>query len=170
MNILVLEIAAHRRAAERKGMDAAVRLNGTSDIVWERKKFILYPEVADFLGKTIDRNAQTINRVFPSVQFYDYTKIPNRSPGDNYDLTFSLSEQNMNDTMSEFRSGRNIAAVFFNQVPATFLGLTVIDGDEHDYRPADPRGVVVGLKAKGVPAKNDRSGFVTSSVELAVAA
>jgi hypothetical protein len=49
--------------------------------------------------------------------------------------------------------------VFRNALPATFLGLPVINGDESDIRPYDPRGVVVGLKAKG-SAKHDTSGFV----------
>jgi hypothetical protein len=34
-----------------------------------------------------------------------------------------------------------------------------VSGDDTDIRINDPRGVVVGLKAKG-PAKKDKSGFV----------
>ena len=34
----------------------------------------------------------------------------------------------------------------------------ITDGDAHDYRPADPNGVIVLLKAKG-DAINDTSGF-----------
>lgn len=36
----------------------------------------------------------------------------------------------------------------------------VIDGDLNDLRFLDPKGVVVGLSAKGSLAKNDKSGFV----------
>jgi hypothetical protein len=35
----------------------------------------------------------------------------------------------------------------------------VADGDAHDYRPADPTGCIVALKAKG-DARHDTSGFV----------
>jgi len=34
-----------------------------------------------------------------------------------------------------------------------------VDGDEHDFRPADPKGCIVALKAKG-DARKDTSGFV----------
>ena len=36
---------------------------------------------------------------------------------------------------------------------------TFFDGDQSDYRPDDPRGVIVALKAKG-DARADKSGFV----------
>jgi hypothetical protein len=51
MNILALEILAHQKSAARRNMKAACRLNGTSDIVWEKKRFILFPEVAQKLGR-----------------------------------------------------------------------------------------------------------------------
>ena len=41
----------------------------------------------------------------------------------------------------------------------TFLGLTVVDGDNTDIRHLDPKGAVVALYAKG-KARNDQSGFV----------
>ena len=53
---LVKEIAALERKAKREGMEPAVRLNGTSDIVWERKR------VGD---------AANIMELFPNVQVYD---------------------------------------------------------------------------------------------------
>jgi hypothetical protein len=156
MNILALEIQAHIKAAARKGMKPGFRLNGTSDIVWEKKKFILFPEVSTEIG----RHADTIISLFPDASFYDYTKIPGRTPPSNYHLTFSESEINGADVAAEMARGLNIASVFFHDLPATHLGRSVIDGDEHDYRPADPHGVIVGLKAKGVKGKADRSGFV----------
>src|SRR3546814_7678824 len=45
MNILVLEIAMHSLRAKRKNLGSAVRLNGTSDIVWERRNFVLFHKV-----------------------------------------------------------------------------------------------------------------------------
>ena len=57
----------------------------------------------------------------------------------------------------------NVAVVFDTKVghplPRRYLGARVIDGDLHDLRFLDPRGVVVGLRAKGL-AKADQSGFV----------
>lgn len=160
MNILALEIALHNQSAEAQQMEPAIRLNGTSDIVWELKKFILFPEVADALGRT----ENNIISLFPTTQFYDYTAIPKRTPPANYYLTFSMKEQNTNDTLAAMLQGQNIAVVFEKKLPDFFeIGgrkLLVIDGDEHDYRPVDPVGVVVGLKAKGTKGKADMSGFV----------
>ncbi|WP_037500584.1 GP88 family protein [Sphingomonas jaspsi] len=159
LNLLALEIAAHVRKAGREGMKPGVRLNGTSDIVWEKRRFILFPDVAAKIGRTADN----IIDLFPEVSFYDYTKIPGRTPPANYHLTFSESEINAGDVAAEMARGMNIASVFFQELPAQHLGRPVIDGDEHDFRPADPRGVVVGLKAKGNFAKADRSGFVNEN-------
>jgi hypothetical protein len=61
---LVNEISALRRKAKAKGMKAAVRLNGTSDLPYERYK--------------IRDTGKNIMQLFPDVQFYDYTKLENR--------------------------------------------------------------------------------------------
>jgi hypothetical protein len=55
--------------------------------------------------------------------------------------------------------GGTAAAVFWPEVPQSFWGSSVINGDEHDARFLDPAGTIVGLKAKG-SAKSDLSGFV----------
>lgn len=167
-NILALEIADHISLAESKGMIPAVRLNGTSDICWEAKKFILFPETKALLG---DRYGSSIIEIFSDIQFYDYTAIPHRKIPANYDLTFSLKEQNMNEAKAALAQGLNLAVVFADRLPETFLGYPVVNGDEHDYRPADPRGCIVGLKVKGRKGKEDMTGFVqTESDTLAVAA
>jgi hypothetical protein len=97
--------------------------------------------------------------MFPSVQFYDYTKLANRKalPA-NYHLTFSLAENNEVQAFAALANGLNVAAVF-RKVPAVFMGAAVVDGDETDLRFLDPKGVIVGLKAKG-KAKRDTTGFV----------
>lgn len=142
--LLRKEISRVVRKAKREGKVPMIRLNGTSDIRWEREAPELFEEFAD-------------------VQFYDYTKIPNRRniPA-NYHLTFSYSASN--DRYAAFadvakENGMNIAVVFRNRLPDTFLGLPVVNGDESDLRPLDPDGCVVGLVAKG-SAKSDTSGFV----------
>jgi hypothetical protein len=53
-------------------------------------------------------------------------------------------------------------AVVFDKLPETYLGKPVIDGDVSDLRFLDPKGVIVGLKAKG-KAKKDSSGFVVKA-------
>ena len=136
--------------AEKAGMIPCVRLNGTSDLPWENIK----------CGEHAN-----IMQAFPGLQFYDYTKNPNRiaahlegrMPG-NYHLTFSRSEGNGKIALSILQSGGNVAIVF-SSLPAAFNGAPVINGDETDLRFLDPRGCVVGLKAKG-RAKRDESGFV----------
>jgi hypothetical protein len=98
--------------------------------------------------------------LFPEVQFYDYTKVRNRKVSHltNYHLTFSKADGNDMDVRLIASTGMNVAVVF-KEVPDTYIGRTVIDGDETDLRFLDPKGVVVGLKAKG-KAKKDTTGFV----------
>lgn len=165
MVALVAEIASVAREARHRKMRCGIRLNATSDIPWER--------VPVTLGA---RRYSNVMAAFPNVQFYDYTKRPNRKHlPSNYALTFSLAENNDADAVAALRNGMNVAAVFNvtrgHPLPALFdfapMGgavtrARVIDGDEHDYRPADPRGVIVGLRAKG-KARGDLSGFVRSA-------
>lgn len=143
MNQLVKEIKSAKKKADKQGLKLLVRPNGTSDVAWEKIR------VGDY---------RNIFEMFPEVQFYDYTKIAGRTVPDNYHLTFSKSESNDRDVSAAIRNGLNVAVVF-DKLPATYLGLPVVSGDDTDIRVNDPRGVVVGLKAKG-PAKRDLSGFV----------
>jgi len=122
-----------------------VRLNTTSDISWEN--YNLFEK-------------------FPMLQFYDYTKIQKRAlkfaRGEyppNYHLTYSLNEDNYDRAVEVLNEGGNIAVVFRKDLPDTFMGKKVVNGDLHDLRYLDPKNVVVGLKAKG-KAKTDYSGFV----------
>jgi len=145
---LVKEIRNAIKLAEKHELKPAFRLNGTSDIRWETLP------VGD---------AKNIFELFPTVQFYDYTKIANRRdiPA-NYDLTFSLAENNDRDAVAARNANMNIAVVF-KAVPSHFLigdvMVPVINGDESDLRFLDPKRVIVGLKAKG-KAKHDTTGFV----------
>ena len=100
---------------------------------------------------------------FSTIQFYDYTKYPNRLDlPDNYHLTFSLSETNKAQALDVLDRGQNIAAVFNTKkdqpLPDTCWGYPVFDADLDDERFLDPYGIA-GLRAKG-PAKKDFSGFV----------
>jgi hypothetical protein len=144
---LVADIRKAIKFAARKGLTPVFRLNGTSDISWEKHHPI--PGVA-----------LNIFELFPNEQFYDYTKVLGRKVTGiaNYFLIFSKADGNDADVARAMKAGMNIAAVF-DKLPETYLGVDVIDADEHDLRFLDQPGVVAGLKAKG-RAKKDYSGFV----------
>ena len=59
--------------------------------------------------------------------------------------------------------GGNVAVVFRDQLPCTWKGYEVVNGDENDLRFRDKQGVIVGLIEKGM-AKKDESGFVQEGV------
>jgi len=148
LNELTVEIVKTIKSAEKKNLIPVFRLNGTSDIAWEKY------EVA---------NGKNIFQMFPDVQFYDYTKIVGRKVKHipNYHLTFSKADGNDMDVRLAASNGMNVAAVF-HKLPETYIGRPVINGDETDLRFLDPKGVIVGLKAKG-KAKKDTSGFVITA-------
>jgi hypothetical protein len=68
--------------------------------------------------------------------------------------------------MEALAHGVNVSVVFNTvrgqALPGYWQGYRVIDGDLHDVRFLDPRGVVVGLRAKG-EAKKVASPFVLAS-------
>lgn len=121
----------------------------------------------------------SIMHAFPGVQFYDYTKLPNRKniPA-NYSLTFSLADGNEEQALSALENGMSVAAVFRDKAtvarymangfelssPSPLGGefrfrADVVRGDDTDLRFLDPKGCIVALYAKG-NAKRDQSGFV----------
>jgi len=147
---LIKEITAAIKSAEKQNLTAVFRLNLTSDLPWEKIKL----------------NGKSVFDLFPQVTFYDYTKSPERMTaflaGDmpkNYHLTFSKSETNGAIAESILKSGGNVAMVFRKSLPAKWLGVDVINGDETDLRFLDGAGKIVGLVEKG-KAKKDESGFV----------
>jgi len=155
---LAKDIEALIRKAQREGLTPAVRLNGTSDLPWEN------------LGG--DLKVNLMNR-FPEVPFYDYTKNPSRARAyaegklpSNYSLTFSRSESNEPIALQMLQIGVNVAAVFAvkkdEDLPKSWGGRDIVDGDLNDLRFLDAKNVVVGLRSKG-KAKKDESGFVIYS-------
>jgi hypothetical protein len=149
---LVKSIGALIRKADREKQIPVVRLNGTSDIRWEK---VFFP----YEGRRV-----TIFDVFPDLQFYDYTKLSNRKDiPQNYDLTFSYSSRQAYQAhvKKAIAAGMRVAVVFADRqtIPSHFLGLPVIDGDNSDLRFIEAQACIVGLYAKGT-AKKDYSGFV----------
>ncbi len=150
MRLLVADIELAIKQSKRLGLTPVFRLNGTSDLAWEKYEV---------------PGARNIFELFPTVTFYDYTKILGRKVKDipNYHLTFSAADGNDADVAKAIEQGYNVATVFGIKktlpMPETYMGLPVFNGDESDLRFLDPHGVVVGLYAKG-KAKKDTSGFV----------
>ena len=138
------DIEQFKRQCARAGVIPAIRLNGTSDIPWER---------------------YGVPQQHPEIQFYDYTKQSARLENlpANYHMTLSYSAADLMYGAGILDAGRrynaNIAVVFRDRLPPYFNDTPVIDGNAHDLRFTDPNGVIVGLTAKG-PAKQDKTGFV----------
>jgi hypothetical protein len=129
------------KLAARLGLKPAFRLNGTSDLSVEKWGII---------------------EKFPQVQFYDYTKVLGRKVSHlpNYHLTFSKADGNDSDVAEALLQGMSVVAVY-DKVPAG-----VPSADEDDLRFLDPKGTMLGLKAKG-RAKKDYTGFVIRLTESA---
>jgi hypothetical protein len=138
---LTRDIQKAIKFAERKGLTPVFRLNGTSDLSWEKYGII---------------------EQFPGVQFYDYTKVLGRKVSHlpNYHLTFSKADGNDADVAQALAQGLSVVAVY-DEIPEG-----VPSADETDLRFLDPKGVMLGLKAKG-RAKKDYTGFVIRIKEVA---
>jgi hypothetical protein len=153
---LVKDIELAIKQSKRLGLIPVFRLNGTSDLSWEKYEVV--------------RNGQVFTNIFEAfsdVQFYDYTKVIGRKVSGitNYHLTFSMADGNYMDCKRAVEEGLNIAVVFGikkgTAMPKKFFNsnMTVFNGDDSDLRFLDPKNSIIGLYAKG-KAKKDTSGFV----------
>jgi hypothetical protein len=73
-------------------------------------------------------------------------------------LTFRQADGNDADANWAISKNMNVTVVF-NKIPESYKGKPVYNADDTDLRFLDPKGVVLGLKAKG-RAKKDTTGFV----------
>lgn len=139
--ILEADIRKAIKFAEKQDLIPVFRLNGTSDLSVEKWGII---------------------EKFPTVQFYDYTKVLGRKVAHlpNYHLTFSKADGNDSDVAEALLQGMSVVAVY-DKIPEG-----VPSADETDLRFLDPKGIMLGLKAKG-RAKKDYSGFVIRLTEAA---
>ena len=133
IEILYKEIRALLSRATKQGKRLALRLNGTSDVDW-----------------------CDVYEAFPEVQFYEYTKryglAANLSAIPNVEVTVSRTEETTPERIRSLSTfGINIAVVFDDkeELPETYEGIPVVNGDKHDRRFEDDKGVIVGLKLKG---------------------
>ena len=167
---MIRELDGAQRKANRENKTLVVRLNGTSDQLWERMKI-----------KGTRHDGLTLMEAYPDTQMYDYSKWPFHTrpnlPG-NYHLTYSYSEDTTESELREnIANGRNVAIVFnccqlnnrgrcFTKckcpLPTEYMGIPVVSGDDSDLRFLDQPGVIIGLHAKG-QARNDTSGFVVNT-------
>jgi hypothetical protein len=140
INWMIAEIKMYQRKAIKDGFYFSVRLNATSDIDWQN----------------VQISGQTIFEMFPEIQFYDYTKNHNKfnNKPSNYHLTYSYTGRNWHLCEALLKRGENIAVVFKakneTELPKYLMGYPVINGDLTDYRIADAKGIVVGLKFKHI--------------------
>lgn len=122
------------------GENVAIRLNGTSDLRYERFKV---------------RDGKNLMELFPNLTFYDYTKnylrFDKKLPK-NYSLVFSRSETNEVKAMELLKRGFNVACVF-DVPPTEYAGFEVVDGDESDLTFLQKQGVILGLKYKKLTGK-----------------
>lgn len=141
---LVGELMMMQEGADAHGLKLAVRLNGTSDILWERE---------------LMEEGRSLFDLFPRATFYDYTRTPaaHRKVPPNWRLTFSLADDPLERAVEHLRAGRSVAAVA-PLAEKEWVGgwievgehvVTVMDGDEHDLRFLDPAPALVLLSPKG---------------------
>lgn len=145
---LASEILTKHKTAVKRGEKIAFRLNGTSDV-----DFIY------LLKKYAGLDIATLS----NAVFYDYTKILGKAlkykGHPNYTVTFSRAEDNENDVQKAIANGINVSAVFSGNLPESWEGVPVVDGDKSDVVMLEEQGVILGLLAKG-KAKKDKSNFV----------
>jgi len=152
MDWVIAEIKAAKAKAEKAGFYFSVRLNGTSDIDWAK----------------VLHNGKNIFATFPDVQFYDYTKEAAKFNylAANYHLTFSYTGRNWKESKALLEAGHNVAVVFNvkneKDLPKTWQGYPVINGDLTDYRIADAKGIIVGLKFKNIADKQAQADVIKS--------
>lgn len=149
---IVREIERLVIKGQKRGKAVAVRLNGGSDLDW-----------TDVYAK------------FPTVTFWEYTKRPELalklSLIPNVNVTYSFSERTTPRILRAMLDRRiNVAMVFDvkrgKPLPAMVDGVPVTDGDLHDFRFLDQRGVIVGLRLKSNrrPTTEQKSGGFVQQV------
>lgn len=140
MRDVVADLTVMQQAADDAGLTLAIRLNGTSDIAWEREN----PSVFE---------------AFPRAIFYDYCRWPpqHRKVPANWHLTFSLADDPLSHAITHLVAGRSVAAIVPERekaaAPDWFVvgdkTVQVVDGELHDLRFLDPSPSLVLLKPKG---------------------
>lgn len=137
------EIRKSAKLAKKKAQSFCVRLNCTSDL--------------DF---------SEIIESFPEIQFYDYTKDPNRQSMDNYHLTYSwdsFSKGRLPFYRQALERGQKIAFPVVKDDLDRILALpSTLEMDSSDLRFLDGEGSygILAIKETGNTAQGIRDGFM----------
>ena len=146
LKLLIEDLHKAQAEADKLGKELVIRLNGTSDLPWY--------EWLDFA-------------TFPRAIFYDYTKgveryrdfLHGKLP-QNYTLVFSFTPEHKAEALGFLASNGRVSVVFSGELPTDWHGFPVADGDAHDLIFIQPKGSVLGLKAKGKAKGMVRGGFI----------
>jgi hypothetical protein len=163
---LLQEVARHARKATKKGATFVLRLNGTSDLLWDSVKGL-----QDLVRKTAAAAGQ------PCMYFQDYSKRPAAlaaaAKKEGWHVTLSATERHK--TAADFLPGMAVVVDIDRRqpLPAMFANMSVIDGDNThgDLRILDSQhdaAAVVLLRAKGKARKAaaGRSLFVKAATDF----
>ena len=160
LRLIILEIQKDCRLKSPKGIDCYYRLNGLSDIWWERYlDFNLMVETIHGLGG-----------------FYDYTKAlydlrvkENIEDFKNYRMVYSWDEKPIakREALKYLDAGHSVSivcqAVGLKKHPHVLNIINnydfALDGDKHDGRFADPKNALVLLRAKRPLKEYEHLGF-----------
>lgn len=162
LKLLCTELDAENEQSRRDGQILAVRLNQFSDLPWESAAFGRIPQA------------------FPDVQFFDYTKIHGRigKTPENYHLCASWSErpEDQERCIDLVADGFTAAVPFAPRgqtltsrqvydfdLPESFRGFPVVNGDKTDLLFLRPGRCIIGLRLKAASHQQYRdavsSGF-----------
>jgi hypothetical protein len=177
IRMMIDSMQKHVKATAKDGSVPYFRPNILSDIPWE----LLYPELwtyPEFENLSIYDYTKLAGRDTESLGYLQASRgaDPMLDGALRYDLTYSFSGVNAEMMEHELARGMRLAIVFLRTLKSgslkpskktgkvnfkaaesfnnmRFLGQRIIDGDEHDLRPLDPQGTVVGLRFKSLRGK-----------------
>lgn len=177
--LFLQNVVVEAARARSKGY-VGIRLNGTSDIAWERETVTLTPHLISWIGKRVPRfriakpgDYSVISVVTAlGLQPYDYTKRIDRDfelcSELGYHLTLSWGGKH-DDVIFDVaaRNSLNVAAPVYGirkkqDLPDTITVQgrvhDVVDGDVTDWRRDDPVGIlpnIIGLRLKRTPNQTE---------------
>ena len=167
LEIQELEIEARKRETlTGENWRIAFRANIASDNTQFADELAMMCHESDRFGYSVPNRR---------IVFYDYTVIP-KAVIKNYGFVnrvYSRKDStNEKQCLEVLKKGFGVAVVFAGDLPKTWKGYPVIDGDINDLwftRKPEKGGFVVGLKVKGSNAQKQaciNSGFAISTKEI----
>jgi len=180
IRMMIDSMQKHVRATAKDGSVPYFRPNILSDIPWELLYPELWDARAypDFENLSIYDYTKLAGRDTKSLGYLQSSRgaDPMLDGALRYDLTYSFSGVNAEMLEHELARKMRVAIVFLRTLKSgsllpsaktgrptfkaaesfnnmRFMGQKIIDGDEHDLRPLDPQGTVVGLRFKSLRGK-----------------